>query len=223
MLNNDNTMDFVLNIVIARFGLGSKVISLAKENGITGGTILLGKGTVRNSLLKFLELAECNREVILVLSKRNLSCRFLETVSTSLKFHKPNHGICFSIPVMQVYGTHITKNSTKPCERNDPEVKDYNSIFVIVDKGNAETVVEAATKVGAKGATIVNGRGSGIHETSRIFSIEIEPEKEIVLILVEKEITEKVCDSIKDATDLDQPGRGILFVQNVAETYGIIN
>ena len=97
----------------------------------------------------------------------------------------------------------------------------YDSIFVIVDKGKGEDVVDAATDAGAQGATIINARGSGIHETSRIFAIEIEPEKEIVLILVEDKITEEVCKKINDTIKLNEPGNGILFVQNVSKAYGV--
>ena len=44
----------------------------------------------------------------------------------------------------------------------------------LVDKENAEDVVDPAMLAGAKGGTIINARGSGIHETSKIFSIEID-------------------------------------------------
>ena len=97
----------------------------------------------------------------------------------------------------------------------------YDSIFVIVDKGNGEDVVEAANEAGARGATIVNARGSGIHETTKIFAIEIEPEKEIVLILTKNDITDAVCNNINTKIELEKPGNGILFVQKVNKAYGI--
>ena len=97
----------------------------------------------------------------------------------------------------------------------------YDSIFVIVDKGKGEDVVDAASEAGARGATIVNARGSGVHETSKIFAIEIEPEKEIVLILTKDDITQAVCDKINKKMKLDESGNGILFVQKVNKAYGI--
>ncbi|HCX65784.1 MAG TPA: transcriptional regulator [Eubacteriaceae bacterium] len=219
---HSNTPDYLLNIIITRNGLGSKVLSIARSAGLTGGTVLMGKGRTKSSILKFLELAENTREIVLIVSNTKNSRLLLESVSKKFHFRKPHQGIAFSLSILDVYGTQsIKKEAIEPRKGANP-MKEYHSIFVIVDRGGAETVVDAATKAGAKGATIINARGSGIHETKKIFSIEIEPEKEIVLILVEEEISRQVCDGIKEATELDQPGRGILFVQNVVDTYGVL-
>lgn len=98
----------------------------------------------------------------------------------------------------------------------------YQVITIIVDKGNAEDVVRAAEKAGSKGGTILNGRGSGVHETSKVFAMEIELEKEIVLILSEVEKTEAIISSIRKDLKIDEPGNGIIFVQDVNKTYGIL-
>jgi nitrogen regulatory protein PII len=98
----------------------------------------------------------------------------------------------------------------------------YQEITVIVNKGLAEDVMEAAMKAGTKGGTIIGARGSGIHETSRLFSMEIEPEKEIVLILAKTEKTPEIVYEIRKKLQLDLPGNGILFVSDVREAYGLI-
>ena len=98
----------------------------------------------------------------------------------------------------------------------------FHAITTIVEKGNAELVIDAATKAGAKGGTIINARGSGIHETKKLFNMDIEPEKEMVLILVEVEKTDAIVEAIRAGAGLDEPGRGILFVQEVGQAYGIV-
>ena len=97
----------------------------------------------------------------------------------------------------------------------------YEAIFVIVDRGNAETVVSAAEAAGAKGGTIMNARGSGIHEYSRLFAMDIEPEKEVVMLILETEKTETVVNAIQDATEMSKPGNGIIFTIGVNKTYGL--
>ena len=37
------TREYELICVVVNFGLGSRVLSMAKKNGITGGTIALGR------------------------------------------------------------------------------------------------------------------------------------------------------------------------------------
>lgn len=51
--------------------------------------------------------------------------------------------------------------------------------------------------------------------------MDIEPEKEIVLILSEAESTQKIIDSINSELKIEEPGNGIIIVQNVSKTYGI--
>jgi nitrogen regulatory protein PII len=67
----------------------------------------------------------------------------------------------------------------------------------------------------------MNARGSGIHETRKLFSMDIEPEKEIVIILSETDKTEEITSMIKDQLNMDEPGNGIIYVQNANKTYGI--
>jgi len=102
-----------------------------------------------------------------------------------------------------------------------PEDSLYDAIFVIVDRGKAEAVIDAASKAGSKGGTIIHARGSGIHETSKLFAMEIEPEKEVVLILAEKNLTDPIVSTIREELQIDKPGKGIIFIQAVDRAYGL--
>ncbi len=51
--------------------------------------------------------------------------------------------------------------------------------------------------------------------------MEIEPEKEIVMIVSESTLTEAIVGSIREDLDIDAPGKGILFVQDIKDVYGI--
>lgn len=97
----------------------------------------------------------------------------------------------------------------------------YDAIYTVVDRGKGEDVVEAASSAGSKGATIINARGSGIHEKQTLFSIAVEPEKEIVMILAEKELTDSIIAKIRETLRIDEPGAGIVFVLEVNKTYGL--
>ncbi len=212
--------DLELNFVIVGEGKGSKVLQIAKQSGVTGGTIVMGRGTSRNRLLEMLALCDVKREIVLLAADSKTSAAALENLQKGLKLYKPNHGIAYSVDVSGVCGSRsCVCNSQTIRERTENTM--YQSIMIIVDKGKGEAVVEAATAAGANGATIINARGSGIHETSKLFSMEIEPEKEIVLIIARQEQTEPIVASIRDNFKIDKPGHGIAFVQNVVRTYGL--
>ncbi|MCM3587379.1 P-II family nitrogen regulator [Mesobacillus maritimus] len=220
MLVNSKVADFELVCIIVNFGLGSKVLQTAKKHGITGGTVLLGKGTIKNRLLEFLALTDVRKEIVIMVSHKNTVHEVLEQLDKKFKFSKPNHGIAFTTSVSHIVGASSYK-SDEIKEGRGAEAIMYHAIMVIVEKGNATDVIDAANEAGSKGGTIINARGSGIHETSKLFSMAIEPEKEVVMILSEKESTEKIVSSIREKLKIDEPGNGIIFIQDVNKTYGL--
>lgn len=205
--------------IIVNFGLASKILHAAKHDGISGGTVLLGRGTVHNRILEFFCISDVRKEIVLMVAGRHTAEQVLEKLNHEFKFERPNHGIAFTTSVSLLAGTRSCKSDISGEERGVEDM--YQMITVIVDKGKAEEVIDAATSAGSSGGTIINARGSGVHETSRLFAMDIEPEKELVMILSEKEKTEAIVLSVRNALKLDEPGMGILYVQDVNKTYGL--
>ncbi|MBU5455088.1 P-II family nitrogen regulator [Caproiciproducens sp. MSJ-32] len=220
MLANFELNQPELICVIVNLGLGSKVLKKAKQHNISGGTIFLGKGTVNSKILDYLCLSDVRKEIVLMVSDKETVRTALRKLSEEFKFKKPNHGIAFTTSICGLVGTRTCKCDKMKDERGEENTM-YNAITVIVEKGKAEEVIDAATKAGAKGGTIINARGSGIHETSKVFAMEIEPEKEIVLIISKRDKTGDIISSIKEELDIEKPGNGIVFVQNINEVYGL--
>lgn len=212
--------DIELICVIINFGQASKLIKAAKHHGITGATATLGTGTVHNRILDFIGLSDIRKEVVYLAAEKETAYRALEELDREFEFNKPNHGIAFTTSICGIVGTKSIACGKNGHEGGVNQIM-YHIITTIVDKGRAEDVMTAAEQAGAKGGTIINARGAGVHETSKLFSMEIEPEKEMVLILSEAEMTEAIADSIHKALKLDEPGNGIIYIQSANRTYGI--
>ena len=94
-------------------------------------------------------------------------------------------------------------------------------IVSIVRKGWGSTVLEASVKAGARGGTVLFGRGAGINEREKIFGMSIEPEKEILLTIVSTSQVDTILDAIVRAGELNDTGRGIAFVIPVEKVAGV--
>ena len=94
-------------------------------------------------------------------------------------------------------------------------------IVSIVRKGWGSTVLEASVKAGARGGTVLFGRGAGINEREKIFGISIEPEKEILLTIVSASQVDTILDAIVRAGELNDTGQGIAFVLPVEKVAGV--
>lgn len=205
--------------VLVNFGLGSKVLKAAKLNGVNGGTIFLGKGTVKNHFLEIFDITDVRKEIVLMAAEKHVAYETLEKLDEKFYFHKPNHGIAFSMSISELFG--VRSCICEKTEEYEGDDKMHKAIFVIVDKGLAETVMDAATAAGSKGGTIINARGAGTHEYQKLFSMEIEPEKEIVMILAEIEHSQIIVDAIRQELKIDEPGNGVIFILCVNKTYGL--
>lgn len=96
-------------------------------------------------------------------------------------------------------------------------------IVSIVRKGWGDTVLEASMKAGAHGGTVMFGRGIGRNEQQRVFGIQIEPEKEIVLTVVPRDQKDTILREIVRAAELTAPGHGLAFVVPVEEVLGVVH
>jgi nitrogen regulatory protein PII len=98
---------------------------------------------------------------------------------------------------------------------------DLSLIVSIVRKGWGSAVLEASVKAGARGGTVLFGRGAGINEHEKIFGMSIEPEKEIILTVVRSDLVDTVLAEIVRAAELNTTARGIAFVVPVEKMVGV--
>ena len=97
----------------------------------------------------------------------------------------------------------------------------FELILGIVNSGFSELVMSCARDCGAKGGTVIQARGTAKDEVEKAFNISIHPEKEIVMILVNKTIKEAVLHAVYKNVGLDSPGQGIAFSVPVDDVVGI--
>ncbi|MEA5027158.1 MAG: P-II family nitrogen regulator [Erysipelotrichaceae bacterium] len=213
--------DYELLYVIACKNDGSKILHFCRQHGVSGGTILMANGSLKSDLLKALSLCDVKKEVVMMALPTKLCEVLIERLRSKFRFDKPQHGIAYRIALGSVYGSHSCVLNTHNEIKENKTM--YQSINIIVDKGQAEDVVDAAVKAGAKGATIINGRGSGLHETSRLFAMDVEPEKELIMIIANSADTDRIVESIRINFAIEKPGNGIVFVQDVINAYGLFD
>lgn len=207
--------------------MARKVVEASKKAGAEGGTVIMGKGTgIREIKTFFGIVVEPEKEIILTLISVEKADDVLKAVISAGKMDKPGYGIAFVINVKTTAGichARMPAGATNESLRGMPVEHDilYDLIVTIINKGESEKVVEASKKAGASGGTIIFGRGTGVHEHAKLFGITIEPEKEIVLTLIERKSTDVVLETIVREARLDKPGKGIAFVMEVEQVAGI--
>jgi nitrogen regulatory protein P-II 1 len=86
-------------------------------------------------------------------------------------------------------------------------------ITVIVQRGSADAVVEAAQGAGAQGATIFHARGTGVRQRSLgVLGITVNADKEVIYIVAPADLANHIFEQIYVAAKLDTPGMGMMFM-----------
>ncbi len=204
-----------------------KCISLIKEHGIRGGIALIGRGTVSSAVLNLLGIKNQRKDILHFLIRKEKVAEILACLDQKLLLSKPGHGIAYTTPVLRVVGLPIKEKDHQGIATNtSPSMEEGKCMFkkltVIVDRGMADDVMDIARKAGVRGGTILHGRGVGAEIATNLFGVEIDPEKELVIILMPDHLIDPVVQALSRELQLDEPGKGILFVEPVLETMGLV-
>lgn len=98
----------------------------------------------------------------------------------------------------------------------------HEVIFCIVNAGFSEAVMRSACNVGAHGGTVLHARGTANADAEKLFGITIQPEKEIVMIIVETEIKDDVLHALYNDVGLKTDCQGIAFSMPVDNVVGLV-
>lgn len=90
-------------------------------------------------------------------------------------------------------------------------VKLFN-IVAIVNDGFSESVMDVAKENGARGGTIIPANSSVSADAMKLYGIGIHPEKEIILILVNKDIVDNILNKLYDKLGSNSEAMGIFFI-----------
>lgn len=215
-----NIDEMNLFLAIMNYGKGSKMLKYANQTPAFAPTLFLGEGTVRNELLNKFGLSEMKKEIFIAMVDTETEDDFYQKMKKKYQMEKANHGVAFSIAIKNL--SKINSNEVFKTTKNESVNKLNNeAIFAIVDRGLSHELVDLAQAAGSSGGTIIHGRGAGNKEKAKLFNIDIEPEKDIVIILAKTDQTDGIIQSIKKDLNLSDPGNGIIFVLDVNKTVGL--
>jgi nitrogen regulatory protein PII len=97
----------------------------------------------------------------------------------------------------------------------------HEVIVCIVNAGFSEAVMESAREYGAGGGTVLFARGTASKEAESFFKITVQPEKEMVMILVPKDLKDDILHALYKSVGLNTKGQGIAFSMPVDSVVGL--
>ena len=97
----------------------------------------------------------------------------------------------------------------------------HEVIFAIVNSGFAEDMMQLAREQGARGGTILNARGVVREDAAAFFGITLHADKEILMMVVERDIRDRVLNAIYKEMGMAKKAKGIAFSLPVSDVAGL--
>ncbi len=208
-----------LMITVVNEGQANAIINLT--HGVNSATSFTthGEGTAENNVYDVLGIGDKRKQIVFSTIKKKDWPTMAKLLNERFSVSKAAKGISFLLGIDAVGTVSVYKFLTDrrmEIKDNDKEnvpmnKSNYEVIFAIVNNGYTDLVMNAAKKAGARGGTIINGHGTGNKDIEKFYGIVISPEKQIVMILVSKEIRDSVLNAIATDVGINSKGQGIAF------------
>lgn len=97
----------------------------------------------------------------------------------------------------------------------------FEALVIIVNEGYSDKVMNIAREHGARGGTISNARGTATKDMEHKYGIVITPQKEMIYIVLETKIKDKVMLEINKECGIDTAASGLIFSIPISNVSGI--
>ena len=186
-----------LLLAIVNHGQAEKFVSIAKDAGAGGGTVIPARGTASNAILRILGLGDTSKEMVLIVLDKAIAASIVKNVR--------DYG--------HIQGVAALMGSVK----EEGMSAKWKMINIIVNTGYVDDIMDAARKAGASGGTVTHARGTGTAEDAKFLGVPIVPEKEMIIILSETDKADRIIEASSSLKCLDEPGIGIIYTQDVVD------
>jgi nitrogen regulatory protein PII len=217
-------------ITITDIRLTEKLKHSLSRTGVKFQLLMHGHGSAESHLLAMLGLGDNKKAITLSVVPGDLVHRIYYNLEKDLKLSFAGNGIAFTLPVKHLSSALTqfvnTPNAAPKTTAQNTEEKTmteatHELIITIVNRGHFDTVKNAARALGARGGTLMHGLGVGGAEALQFLGIHLQPEKDVVLIVVQKEDAKGVMKAIVKEAGINTPGKGVCFALPVDSAYGL--
>ncbi|MDR1753629.1 MAG: P-II family nitrogen regulator [Eubacterium sp.] len=218
---------------IVDYSLGDKLDSVFTKENIPFKIITHGYGSAESELLELLGFGENKKLVMISMVQDEHIPKLYRRLDRDMNLSKAGTGIAFSIPLKSISAA-ITKmcnfdttehpNCTHHIQVKEKEMNSepqFELIITIVKRGYFNVVKEAARSSGARGGTLIHGLGIGGEGAAKLLGISIQPEKDIILIVVHSEDKQAIMKKIIEEAGILKESRGICFSLPVDSAFGM--
>lgn len=175
---------------------------------------LSGRGTAVKSMLDVLGIESNLKRIMFSVANEEKTREFITRQKRQLHIGVPGHGIVIAVPVKSIGGgkTVAYLRGEDGTAKYTPSLNyAYELIVVIANEGRTDTVMNAARAAGARGGTVLHGKGTASEAAMKFLNISIADEKEVILIVAPTAEKTAIMSEILKKAGPDTDAKAIAF------------
>lgn len=221
---------FRILFLVAAPKLVNQAVDLMKEGEIPLQYLFHAQGTATSEIMDMLGLGAPDKKILMCIMPKVFADKMLKKLRKQLYLGTPNSGVAFTVAMsggsghmIQIFENLHFEENQEISRKDEMKMSDneYSLVMAIVNQGYSEEVMDAARPVGASGGTVFHSRRIGQEKTMKFWGIRVQQEREVVLILVNKEDKTSVMQAIGQKCGMHSEAHGIVMSLPVDEVAGI--
>ncbi len=204
------------------------VVKKAMEAGASIGSLTQARGTIKRTKIGFFPRPNISpsRDILQFIVNNESVEKVFKTIVSTAQLEYSGAGAAFIADIDNLWfiGDAIVEkqtNSNFSKDINTELTSELELISCISQRGKADDIVEAAISQGSSGPVVTYGYGRGVRDKLGLLRIAINPEKEIVFVVVTKYELDSIFEAMITAGKLDRPAMG--FIYHIPIKQGLIN
>jgi len=192
--------------------------------GLKVSLTMLGRGTATRAHLAKHGLTMTEKAVLSTVADRETAASLFRQTKQKMYIDIPGNGIMVSIPMKSIGGTVALEQLTGkiPESSGKPEMAfDYELIYVILNEGHSDEIMDVARPAGATGGTVLSAKGTGIRQAVKLNNLSLADRKEIILIVARSDNKAAIMKAIIENAGTQTPAGAICFSLPVSQVAGL--
>ena len=226
-MNEKNTVPALrLLMLITHKNFAEKASVMFQKTAIPMHYKLNARGTASSETMDILGLGSSEKSVLVSILPKALADQSLLKLHKELKLGSVNSGIAFTARlsgisnlIVKMYNSNLEFENRE----DDQEMSQtkYSLIAAIVNPGYSDDVMNAARAAGAGGGSVIHSRRISDEQTVASWGLDIQEEKEIVMIVTDSETKLPIMQAIGKACGVHSDAKGFVFSLPIESVLGL--
>lgn len=213
-------MNYVISIINPN--MAKRMNAICEQLSLPMTLELLGRGTATKNMLELLGLGNRDYHIIMTVADKKQTATLIDEARRQLYIDAPGHGIIVATPIKSVAGGNTLSylNGGRP-DDGAPEFNyNYEIVLAIANEGFTDVVMDAARSAGARGGTVLHGKGTGSSDAEKFFKVSIASEKEVIMIVAKSSEKAEIMKSIVRQAGVGTEAGAVVMSLPVTEVAG---